>query len=176
MTDGLILFQSRYGAARRYAVWLAEASGFPLYEAGHVEKSLLRQAECVILVGGVYASGVGGIRQLRKNREALTGKRVAVLAVGASPYDPAAAAAVRQHNLTGGLEEAAFFYARGAWDMAKMSFADRTLCSMLQKAVKKKAPSSLEPWERALAEAGDGPADWTDKRYLEPLITWLKQP
>ena len=41
MQNGLILFQSKYGAARRYAGWLAEATGFPLYPAKDVAASTL---------------------------------------------------------------------------------------------------------------------------------------
>ena len=71
MQNGLILFQSKYGAARRYAGWLAEATGFPLCPAKDVEKSALSGADPVILAGGIYASGVAGIQVLRKNRELL---------------------------------------------------------------------------------------------------------
>ncbi len=175
MQNGLILFQSKYGAARRYAGWLAEATGFPLCPAKDVEKSALSGADPVILAGGIYASGVAGIQVLRKNRELLRGKRCAILAVGASPADPATIETVRKLNLKEDLAAVPFFYARGAWDLQKMSFADRTLCKMLQKSVAKKDPASLEPWEQALLEAAGGTADWTDREYLQPLLRWIRQ-
>ena len=175
MQNGLILCQSKYGTARRYAGWLAEATGFPLYPAKDVEKSVLAGADTVILAGGIYASGVAGIQVLRKNRELLRGKRCAVLAVGASPADPATIETVRKLNLKEDLAAIPFFYARGAWDLQKMSFADRTLCKMLQKSVAKKDPASLEPWEQALLEAAGGTADWTDREYLQPLLRWMQK-
>ena len=132
-------------------------------------------ADPVILAGGIYASGVAGIQVLRKNRELLQGKRCAVLAVGASPADPATIETVRKLNLKEDLAAIPFFYARGAWDLQKMSFADRTLCKMLQKSVAKKDPASLEPWEQALLEAAGGTADWTDREYLQPLLRWIRQ-
>ena len=51
---------------------------------------------------------------------------------------------------------------------------DRTLCHFLLKSVEKKEPDTLEPWERALVSAAGKPCDWTDRRYLEPLIDFLK--
>ena len=58
---------------------------------------------------------------------------------------------------------------RGAWDESAMSFKDRTLCRMLQKAVAKKDPASCEPWETALLEASGRSCSWIDKKYLEPV-------
>ena len=55
-----------------------------------------------------------------------------------------------------------------------MSFADKTLCKMLQKAVGKKNPDEYEVWEKALMEAGDKTCDWTDKTYIEPILEAIK--
>ena len=56
-----------------------------------------------------------------------------------------------------------------------MSIVDRNLCSLLRKAVAKKDPKDYEGWEQALMEAGDDKCDWTDKRYLEPLLAALTE-
>ena len=63
------------------------------------------------------------------------------------------------------------FFCRGAFDMQAMSFADRTLCRILKKAVAKKDPKDYELWEAAIMETKDDvPCDWTDKSYLEPIL------
>ena len=56
-----------------------------------------------------------------------------------------------------------------------MTFKDRTLCRLLQKAVGKKDPSTYEIWERALMSAVGRKCDWTDKKYLEPIIKFLQE-
>ena len=56
-----------------------------------------------------------------------------------------------------------------------MSFTDRTLCKMLQKSVAKKDPSAYEPWMTALMCAVGQKCDWTDKKYLEPLIRYITE-
>lgn len=65
------------------------------------------------------------------------------------------------------------FYCRGSWDMDLMSFKDRTMCNMLRKAVSKKSPNDYEVWEKALIVAGNEKCDWTDKKYIKPIINCL---
>ncbi len=61
----------------------------------------------------------------------------------------------------------------GAWDESKMKFVDRTLCKILQRSVAKKDPETYEPWMRALMCAVGQTCDWTDKKYLAPLVDYL---
>ena len=54
-----------------------------------------------------------------------------------------------------------------------MTFRDRTLCKMLQKAVAKQNPEEYEPWQKALMRAVGKKCDWTDKAYLNPLLDYI---
>ena len=56
-----------------------------------------------------------------------------------------------------------------------MTLPDRTMCRMLQKTVAKKDPSEYEPWMSALMCAAGETCDWTDRKYLEPLLLYLRQ-
>ena len=51
----------------------------------------------------------------------------------------------------------------------------RTLCKMLQKSVAKKNPDTYEPWMKALMCAVGQSCDWTDEKYLLPLIDYLEK-
>ena len=77
--------------------------------------------------------------------------------------------------VTGNLRDIPLFYGRGAWNESKMKFMDRTLCKMLQKSVAKKDPNTYEPWMKALMCAVGQDCDWTDKKYLIPLMDFLKK-
>ena len=63
--------------------------------------------------------------------------------------------------------------AHGIWTQCLSK--DRTLCNLLRKAVAKKDPSDYEIWEKALMEAGDNNCDWTDKKYIEPIMEYIKR-
>ena len=103
----------------------------------------------------------------------LKNKKLAILCVGASPFEEQAFNEVKAHNHKEDLNNIPIFYGRGAWDEENMTFRDRTLCKMLQKAIAKKDPNTYEPWMKALMSAAGEKCDWTDKEYLKPLLNCI---
>lgn len=174
MKKGIIIYQSKYGAAKKYAQWLQEMTGFDRAEKSKVQGNELSRYDTVVLCGGIYASGIAGLSFFKKHIGMLKNKKTAVFCVGASPCDENALKQVREHNLTGELKEIPLFYGRGAWMESRMTFVDRTLCKMLQKSVAKKDPNTYECWMKALMEAIGQDCDWTDKKYLAPLVDYLQ--
>lgn len=175
MKRGIILYQSKYGATKTYVGWIQEMTGFPCIETSKADISEVSQYETVLLCGGIYASGIAGLSFFKKNMSRLKDKKTAIFCVGASPYDASALEGIKTHNLTGDLKGISLFYGRGAWDESKMKFMDRTLCKMLQKSIEKKDPAAYEPWMEALVCAAGQVCDWTDKKYLAPLVEYLER-
>ena len=175
MGRGIILYQSKYGATKKYADWLVEETGYDCVETKNAKVADLQKYNVIILGGGVYASGIAGLQFIKKNIGQLADKKVAVFAVGASPYDEKAIMKIREMHFKDELRSISLFYCRGAWDEGKMKFVDRTLCNMLQKAVAKQNPNEYEPWQKALMCAVGQKCDWTDKSYLEPLIKYISE-
>ena len=160
MKRGIILYRSKYGAAKRYANWLAQATGFDCVEIGKADIDAVRQVPAVILCGGIYAGGIGGIGWIQAHWQALQGCKLAVFAVGASPWDADALRELRARNLKPPMEKIPCFYGRGVWDESVMGFRDRVLVKLLKKMTAKQDPAGYEPWQ----------ADWTDRAYLRPLL------
>lgn len=171
---GVILYQSKYGATKKYADWLSAETGFSCIETKKASVSEIAKYDVIVLGGGIYASGIAGLSFLKRNIDALNRKKIVVFCCGASPYEEEAFQEIVKHNMKGKLAEVPCYYCRGAWDMDSMSFTDRTLCSMLRKAVAKKNPDEYEIWEKALMAAGDAPCDWTDKTYLNPILEFIQ--
>lgn len=172
---GIILYKSKYGATLKYAKWLAEETG---YNICNVEKAKLQDIETydvIIFGGGVYATGIAGLNFLRKNMKYLNHKKILVFCDGASPYDEKALSEIKKHNMNGVLSDIPLFYCRGGWDMQSMSFIDRNLCKMLRKSVAKKDSSEYEIWESALMSAGEEKCDWTDKKYILPILEEIQK-
>ena len=174
MKKGIILYQSKYGATKKYVDWLMESTNFDCIETSKANVEELQQYELIILCGGIYASGIAGLQFIRKNINKLNDKKILVFCVGASSYDETAFNEVKSRNLREDLKEIPLFYGRGAWDEESMTFKDKTLCKMLQKAIAKKDPSTYEPWMKALMSAVGKKCDWTDKKYLKPLLEYIK--
>ena len=175
MIKGIIIYQSKYGATRKYAEWIQAMTNFHCMETSKAQVGEVAQYETILLCGGVYASGIAGLSFLKKNIDKLKKNKLAILCVGASPYDESAFAEIKAHNLTGDLRDIPLFYGRGAWNESKMKFMDRTLCKMLQKSIAKKDPRTYEPWMKALMCAAGQNCEWTDKKYLIPLMDYLKE-
>lgn len=175
MSRGIILYQSKYGATKKYADWLVEETGYDCIETKNAKVPNSQNYGVIILGGGVYASGIAGLQFIKKNIGQMADKKIAVFAVGASPYDEKAIMQIREMHFKDELSNIPLFYCRGAWDEEKMKFADRTLCKMLQKAVAKQNPEEYEPWQKALMCAVGQKCDWTDKSYLEPLLKYIEE-
>ncbi|MDI9470492.1 MAG: flavodoxin domain-containing protein [Bacillota bacterium] len=170
---GIILYQSKYGAAKKYAEWLSAASSFPCMELKQAGAENVRDVDLVILGGGVYASRIAGLSFLKKHMDALKGKKLLVYCTGASPLDEGYVRELSAQNLKGQLEGIPLFYCRGAWEPEKMSVLIRTMLPLLRRGIARKDPADYEVWEAALMSAGDESCDWTDRKYLEPLLEYL---
>lgn len=172
--SGIIFYRSKYGSTKKYADWLSEATGYKAVSIDKADISEAADCDTVVFAGAVYASGISCISFLRKNIDKVKGKKLAVFSCAASPYDEKFFNELVKLNMKDDLEGIPVFYGRGGFDMKNMTFKDRTLCKLLRKAVSKKDPKDYESWERAIMEVDETEAgDWTDKSYLEPLISYL---
>lgn len=138
MIRGIILYKSKYGSTKKYAYWLSEATGFPARDIKKTDIQEVEQYDVIIYGGGIYASGIAGIKFLKKHMNRLQGKKIIVFCDGASPYNEKALNEIKERNMTGPLSGIPLFYCRGGWDMQSMTPVDRVLCSMLRKSVAKK--------------------------------------
>lgn len=175
MSSGIILYQSKYGATKKYVDWLKERTGYDCVETKKAKIDFVQKYDAIVLGGGVYASGIAGLHFLKKNISSLSDKKIAVFAVGASPYDEKAILQIKELHFKDSLGAVPLFYCRGALDEGKMTFGDRTLCKMLQKVVAKQNSEEYEPWQKALMCAVGQKCDWTDRNYLEPLLKYLSE-
>ena len=167
MEKGIIIYQSKYGATKKYVDWLIEETKFDCIETSTAKMKDIEKYNIVILCG------IAGLSFFRKNYDELKNKKLAIFCVGASPFEEQAFKEIKTRNLKEDLKNIPTFYGRGAWDEENMSFKDRTLCKMLQKAIAKKDPNTYEPWMKALMGAVGKKCDWTDKEYLKPLLKYI---
>ncbi len=153
MEKGIIIYQSKYGATKKYVDWLTEEIKFDCIETTNAKIKDIEKYNTIILCGGIYASGIAGLSFFRKNYDVLKNKKLAILCVGASPFEEKAFNEIKSHNLKEDLKDIPTFYGRGAWDEENMTFKDRTLCKMLKKVVVKTDLIIYESWMKVLMSA-----------------------
>ena len=59
MNKGIIIYQSKYGATKRYAGWLRQMTDYDCVETPKAVLNKVIRYDTVILCGGIYASGIG---------------------------------------------------------------------------------------------------------------------
>ena len=120
--SGIILYKSKYGATKKYAEWISEATGFRCVETKNAKLDEVKKYDTIVLGGGIYAGGIAGISFLRKHFKELKEKKIVVFTDGASPYDERFFNQLVAQNLKDELAKIPCFYCRGAYDLENMGF------------------------------------------------------
>ncbi len=175
MTKGIVLYKSKYGASKWYADKIASNCGFESKDIKQTKISDIKDYDVIVFCGSVYASGISYRKFLNKNYDKIKDKTIILFFIGASPYDEKTFQKVIHDNFRSEILSLPIFYGRGKWDLDKMSFIHRTLCKMLMKMVAKKDSDTIEPWEQALMETQGKSCDWTDEKYIQPIIEYVSK-
>ncbi len=174
---GIIVYRSKYGAAKEYAQMLAAKTGFSLCALAGIKAAELAAYDRVVLCSGVYVGKIAGLKFLKRHADALRKKRTAIFAVGLSPADESTLETLKKNDRSGTLAQFPLFYGQGAWKGADLKAGDKLLCGMLHGMLAKKDPSQYEePWMRTFMECYGRSCDFTDEAYLAPLLAWLERP
>ena len=83
--NGIVIYQSRYGAAKQYAEWMADALNIPAQSTDQINKARLAACDYVIAGSSIYIGKILIKDWLAKNSDALQGKKLFLFIVGAAP-------------------------------------------------------------------------------------------
>lgn len=168
----IVIYKSKTGFVKRYAEWIADELSADIFEASKVTCDIFAAYDTIIYGGGLYAVGINGVKLIKQNLDKLEGKKVIVFATGASPSREEAISEVRNINFT--LEQQKyirFFYLRGGFDYNKLKPFDKVLMTLLK--WKMKMNKKLTPDERGMLIAYDKPADFTRKKNIDEIISYV---
>ncbi len=175
MKNGIILYKSSYGSTKKYALWLQEKTGFALMETKKATLKDVQSCDTIILGGGLYAGFIAGLNFLKKHYSKLQDKKVLVFAVGATEYDEKYIATLQDAQLKDELAALPLFYCRGAWDDSNMKPFHRFLINMGKKMMQKQKDPAMESMAEGLMGSAGQKADWTDEKYLAPILAELEK-
>lgn len=159
-----IIYSSRYGSVKQYAVWLTEQRECDMITAREAKLTMLRPYQTIIWMGSVHEGNIDGIETLSKLHSKLRERRIAIFAVGAAPD----ASEVR---LPGELAALPFYYARGRWNPSELKGKDQMMLKMLRMLASKK-PESVNSWLKDLLK-NDEKYDFMDPLYLDPVLDFI---
>ncbi|HLP20072.1 MAG TPA: flavodoxin domain-containing protein [Chitinophagales bacterium] len=127
MENGIVIYESRYGAARQYAQWIGEKLNLPAKESSELSPWELAAYDFVIAGSSIYMGKILLRNWLLKNESALLSKNVIFFIVGAAPVtetektekyfsDNIPTALLRKDN---------HFYLQGKSVFSELSLADK---------------------------------------------------
>lgn len=165
----VVVYRSKSGYTKDYANWIAEDLKCDIYEASKLKVSDLSAYETIIYGGGIYASGVNGVKLITKNLEALKDKKLIIFAVGSSPVREETTESLRKFNIP--MEQRdriKFFYLRGGFDYSRLSPINKFAMSVLKMILKGKKNPTAD--ERGLLNCYTNPQNFSKKTNIEPII------
>ena len=83
----IVVYQSKYGAAKTYAEWIAQELSCQAVEAKKIRIGDLQDYDTIIYGGGLYAEAIAGVTLITKHLDQLAGKKLIVYTTGLTPLD-----------------------------------------------------------------------------------------
>ena len=155
----VIIYNSQTGFTKRYAQWIAKASGARCLAFSEAKTKNLDAFEAIIF-GSWACAG--------------RGKKLIVFCVGANPPESPEIAPALQLNFTESeLKKIRVFYCPGGLNYKKMSVPSRLMMKLFLTALKLKKGKTKA--EQEVIKAVSSSYDISDKKYIRPVLECLKQ-
>ena len=133
-----VVYKSKYGTTKQYAEWIAEELGAPLFEVSSIKPLQLMDYDVVVYGGGLYASGIDGIKLVTKN----PCKSLVVFTVGlADPIITDYSAVLAKNIPSERLPKVKVFHLRGGIDYGKLNLVHKVMKWQVRENVKPRAIS-----------------------------------
>lgn len=169
----VVVYTSQTGFTKRYAEWISEkakADIFELKEAQEKEASFFDAYDAVIYAGWCMAGKVVKSNWFFDKAASLKGKKLAVVAVGASPNENPQVDEAMATLLTAEQKQyIKVFYCQGGINYDKMKLPSKLAMKMFAGSLKK----SKDPKQREQGAFIDHSYDIADIKFIEPVIAFL---
>lgn len=172
----LIIYTSSTGFTKRYAEWIAdEISGevIRLKEAKKKGNEFFQGYDSIVYGGWLMGGKVSKVEWFKEKMSAWKNKKLAVFCVGASPIESPEVSKTLDNNFSEEVrKKVKVVYCQGGLDYDKMSFLMKTMMKMFVASLAKKKDAS--EFEKEQAEMIAKSYDISDKKFIEPIIEYLK--
>ncbi|MBO4630190.1 MAG: hypothetical protein J5687_09605 [Treponema sp.] len=169
----LIIYTSQTGFTKRYAEWIAEKSHADIFNLKDVQKKKMpffEEYNAIIYAGWCMASKVVKLDWFLEKVTNLKEKKLAVVAVGASPNEAPEVDVAMNNLLT--TEQKQFikvFYCQGGINYDKMKLLSKFALKMFANVLK----NSKDAKQREQGELIGHSYDISDVKFIEPIVDFL---
>ena len=170
--NALILVSSETGYTRKYADWISEITGFPVYESDVKSGIDFSEQDIIIFGSPIYGGELLGKKMLKKILKQTDTTKIICFATGIYPWSASYEKKLRKNVLENEEPDVSFYYFTGGLDKEKLKSSRKTEL-FLYRMMMKRHPDREEK-EAILLERTDHSGDYTDKEMLKPLLDELE--
>ena len=168
----IVIYNSQTGFTKRYAQWIAEASGADCLELQAAKKTDLAAYDAIIFGGWACAGGISKLGWFKSNMDRWAGKKLIVFCVGGSPMDsPEIEPALRRNFKESEWNRVRVFYCPGGFDYEKIPAPSRFMMKLFIRTLKSKKGKTDA--EREMIQMISASYDISDRKYIEPVLKCL---
>ncbi len=169
----VVIYNSQTGFTKRYAEWIAEATGADCLELSAGKKKDLTAYEAIIFGGWACAGSISKINWFKGNIDKWADKKLIAFCVGGSPIDnPEIEVALKQIFNEPEQKRVHTFYCPGGFNYEKMSAPSRLMMKIFIKTLEAKKDKTES--EQEMIKMISSSYDISDKKYIEPILQCLK--
>lgn len=170
----IVIYNSQTGFTKRYAQWIAEATGADCLELSAAKKKNMSDYEAIIFGGWACAGNISKLGWFKAHMEEWAGKKLIVYCVGASPLEnPDIDKNLKQNFKVSEVEKVNLFYCPGGLNYENMPAPSRFAMKMLIKALKAKKNKTEQ--EQEMLKMISGSYDISDRKYIKPILDCLEK-
>ncbi len=171
----IVIYTSQTGFTKRYAEWLAEEMSADLFDLKDVQKNeegFFAQYEAIVYAGWFCAEKVAKANWFYNKAQNWKNKQLAMIVVGGNTNDnPDTEVAIKRVLTDEQRTYIKAFYCQGGFNYEKMNLPSKLAMKAFVGSLKK----SKNAKTREMGERMDHSYDIADKKYLEPVVAYLKE-
>lgn len=173
----IIIYSSQTGFTKQYAMWIQEVLDGDLITIKEAEKekdSFFEQYDCIIYGGWAIAGKINKAQWFINHIDQWKNKKLVLFCVGASPKENPDVNVFLENALSFEQQKyAKVFYCPGGINYDAMSLPYRLAMKSFVSMLKKKKDAT--DMEKDMAEWISKSYDISDKKYIEPIISYIEK-
>lgn len=170
----IVIYNSQTGFTKRYAQWIAEATGADCLELSAAKRKSMDTYEVIVFGGWARAGSISKLNWLKRNIDKWADKKLIVFCVGGSPIDnPEIEQALKQNFKESERKKVSIFYCPGGFNYEKMPALSKLMMKTFIKMLKAKKDKTEA--EQEMIKMISASYDISDKKYIEPILECLKK-
>lgn len=169
----IVIYNSQTGFTKRYAQWIAEATGADCLELSAAKSKNIDAYEAIVFGSWACAGGINKLSWFKNNIDKWADKKLVVFCVGGSPIDsPEIEPALKRNFKESEFKKVSVFYCPGGFNYEKMSAPSKLMMKMFIKALKARKGKTDE--EQEMIKMISTSYDISDRKYIEPILKCLE--